>query len=83
MCHGALRATEFEKAFGCPFEERFERALRDLEPLVADGLVERAAGGGLVVTSLGRLFVRNVAMVFDAYLAEQQRASKPMFSKTV
>jgi oxygen-independent coproporphyrinogen-3 oxidase len=83
MCHGALRATEFEKAFGCPFEERFERELRDLEPLVADGLVERAAGGDWVVTSLGRLFVRNVAMVFDAYLAEQQRASKPMFSKTV
>jgi hypothetical protein len=32
---------------------------------------------------VGRLLVRNIAMVFDAYLADQQKASQPMFSKTV
>jgi hypothetical protein len=32
---------------------------------------------------LGRLLVRNVAMTFDAYLADQQKGEKPMFSKTV
>ena len=32
---------------------------------------------------LGRLLVRNLAMAFDAYLPEQQRAGRPMFSRTV
>jgi len=35
------------------------------------------------VTPLGRLLVRNIAMAFDAYLADQQKGEKPMFSKTV
>ena len=46
-------------------------------------VVTRAEDGSLVVTPLGRLLVRNVAMVFDAYLPEQRKAGKPMFSKTV
>ena len=32
---------------------------------------------------LGRLLVRNVAMAFDAYLPEQQRAGARLFSRTV
>jgi oxygen-independent coproporphyrinogen-3 oxidase len=35
------------------------------------------------VTAIGRLFVRNVAMPFDAYLEKQRMAKKPMFSRTV
>jgi hypothetical protein len=35
------------------------------------------------VTPLGRLLVRNIAMTFDAYLADQQKGEQPMFSKTV
>ena len=83
MCHGQLRADEFEAVFEHPFASRFARELRQLEPMVADALVERAPDGSLVVTSLGRLLVRNVAMVFDAYLADQQKSAQPMFSKTV
>jgi oxygen-independent coproporphyrinogen-3 oxidase len=44
-----------------------------------DGLVVRT-GSQLELTPLGRLFVRNVAMVFDAHLA---RAANPRFSRTV
>jgi oxygen-independent coproporphyrinogen-3 oxidase len=50
---------------------------------VADGLVERDGDGSLRVLPTGRLFVRNVAMAFDAYLPDQQRGDQPMFSKTV
>jgi oxygen-independent coproporphyrinogen-3 oxidase len=51
-------------------EERahFAPELEALAPLARDGLVEVGAAG-LEVTPLGRLFVRNVAMVFDAHLA--------------
>jgi oxygen-independent coproporphyrinogen-3 oxidase len=50
-----------------------------LQPLAADGLVV-LDGNRLQVTELGRLFIRNVAMVFDAYL--RQNAARP-FSRAV
>jgi len=34
-------------------------------------------------TWLGRIFIRNLAMVFDPYLEKQQLAAKPLFSKTL
>jgi oxygen-independent coproporphyrinogen III oxidase len=57
----------------------FAPELERLRSFVDDGLVVRT-GMQLELTPLGRLFVRNVAMVFDAYLA---RAAKPRFSRTV
>jgi oxygen-independent coproporphyrinogen-3 oxidase len=83
MCHGELRADAFEAAFGRPFASGFARELQQLEPFAADGLIECAPDGSLVVMPLGRLLVRNVAMIFDAYLADQQKGDQPMFSKTV
>jgi oxygen-independent coproporphyrinogen-3 oxidase len=83
MCHGELRATEFGQTFGRPFAEAYAPELAKLEPAIGDGLVTRAGDGSLAVTPLGRLLVRNVAMAFDAYLPEQQKAGRPMFSRTV
>ncbi len=83
MCLGALDAGAFEAEFGRPFAQAFAPELEALEPLERDGLVERDAAGSLRVTPLGRLLVRNVAMVFDAYLAKQREEGRPMFSKTV
>lgn len=59
--------------------EDFALELERLAPLEEDGLVRRD-GNQLEVTPLGRLFVRNVAMVFDTYL---RRAERPRFSRTV
>ena len=39
--------------------------------------------GEIRVTPLGRIFIRNVAMVFDRYLHEQQMDQRPLFSKTL
>jgi oxygen-independent coproporphyrinogen-3 oxidase len=83
MCHGELRAGEFEATFGRPFAPRYGPELESLDPAIADGLVTRADDGSLRVTPLGRLLVRNVAMVFDAYLGDQRKSGKPLFSKTV
>ncbi len=83
MCHGVVRAEEFDEAFGQRFATRFASELQKLDPFVADELIERAPDGSIVVLPLGRLLVRVVAMTFDAYLAEQQKGEKPMFSKTV
>ena len=83
MCHAELRADEFETRFGAPFASRFAREVQQLGPAIEDGLVQLDSDGSLLVTPVGRLLVRNIAMVFDAYLADQQKASQPMFSKTV
>ncbi|MBW2289535.1 MAG: oxygen-independent coproporphyrinogen III oxidase [Deltaproteobacteria bacterium] len=83
MCLGELRAEEFEREFGREFSGAFASELTALKEMVDDGLVTIAGDGSIEVTSLGRLFVRNVAMHFDAYLPEQLRSGKQMFSKTV
>lgn len=56
----------------------FDREWRELEWLESEGLVT-LAGRTVELTSLGRVFVRNVASVFDAYLT----ADSSGFSKTV
>jgi len=35
------------------------------------------------VTPIGRIFIRNIAMVFDRYIEEQKMDQKPLFSKTL
>jgi oxygen-independent coproporphyrinogen-3 oxidase len=83
MCHGELRAAEFEETFGRSFRDTFARELAELERPEADGLVTLAADGSFQVTPAGRLLVRNLAMPFDAYLARQRESGERMFSKTV
>ena len=58
------------------------RKLRSLEEPAADGLVTLDSAE-IRVTPLGRIFIRNIAMVFDRYLREQQMDQKPLFSKTL
>jgi oxygen-independent coproporphyrinogen-3 oxidase len=82
MCHGELRAIEYEAEFDRPFAEVYAAELAELAGPEKDGLLVRDSDGSLRVTPAGRLLVRNVAMVFDAYLAAQ-RASGQQFSKTV
>src|SRR5713226_8377802 len=56
--------------------------IRRLEPSRQDGLV-LLDRGEIRATWLGRIFIRNLAMVFDPYLEKQQLISKPLFSKTL
>jgi oxygen-independent coproporphyrinogen-3 oxidase len=83
MCHGRLDSAAYRERFGHEFAQRYRSELAALGPAVADGLVTVADDGSLAITPLGRLLVRNVAMHFDAYLPEQQRSGKRMFSQTV
>lgn len=53
-----------------------------LRPLIEDGLIGEATRG-YEVTSLGRWFLRNIAMALDAYLPQQAAEARPVFSRTV
>ncbi len=79
MSHFRLDKTRIEERHDVDFDHHFARELDDLQPLEADGLVELQPDE-IRVTPRGRLLVRNVAMVFDAYLREGAMAT---FSRTV
>ena len=82
LCHTVVIKDEISHEFGVDFDQYFAEELRRLEPSRQDGLVllER---GEIRTTWLGRIFIRNLAMVFDPYLEKQQLDAKPLFSKTL
>ncbi len=80
MCDLELDKPGFAAAWGIDFDAYFADGLADLPPLAADGLV-RLEPTRIVVTDLGRLFLRNIAMCFDGYL-KQANQDQPRYSRT-
>ena len=80
MCNLTLPFDATVPGFDARVDELLPDALARLEPVAAEGLVE-INDDRLDVTELGRYFLRNVAMPFDAYLDESEK--KPLFSRTV
>ncbi|WP_027794120.1 oxygen-independent coproporphyrinogen III oxidase [Paraburkholderia acidipaludis] len=79
MCNLELRFDEFEAAYGVRFPSAFAPELERLRSFEEDGLVARSTNR-LEVLPAGRMFVRNIAMVFDRYLGTQR---PERFSRTV
>jgi len=80
MCNLELPWSLTEKAYGAPANELLGDSLKALPPLIEDGLATMDESG-IRITAKGRYFVRNVAMILDAYLGKGK--GKPIFSKTV
>ena len=82
MCQFRIDAADVETRFGIDFEQYFADELATLrERFEPEGLV-RVHADGVDAEELGRLFPRNVAMVFDAYL-KAKHEDGPRFSRTV
>jgi oxygen-independent coproporphyrinogen-3 oxidase len=82
LCHGVLHKSEIEREFHIDFEEKFSTEMVRLDSFAADGLL--VMDGDLIrATLLGRIFIRNIAMVFDSYLEAQKPDSRQLFSKTL
>ncbi len=82
LCHTVVVKQEIAREFAIDFDEYFAEELRRLAPSRDDGLV-LLSPNEIRTTWLGRIFIRNLAMVFDPYLEKQQLAAKPLFSKTL
>jgi oxygen-independent coproporphyrinogen-3 oxidase len=85
LCHGVVVKNEIEREFGISFDQTFEGAIEKLKSCRDDGLVELSESE-IRATALGRVFLRNLAMPFDAYLAAAADSGKPekqMFSRTL
>ncbi|MBI4657841.1 MAG: oxygen-independent coproporphyrinogen III oxidase [Verrucomicrobia bacterium] len=79
MCDLGLEFAAMSESLGLDFQRYFERELASLADLEADGLVILTPDE-LIVTDVGRLLIRNIAMRFDAYLPKLQERR---FSKTI
>lgn len=78
ICRMSVDTAEISARHGVDFDEYFTRELARLQAMADDGLVRRE-GTRIEVTPVGRLLVRNICMVFDAYLDP----AKQRFSRTI
>ncbi|KWS24513.1 oxygen-independent coproporphyrinogen III oxidase [Pseudomonas syringae] len=72
ICHFTLDFGEIEKNFCIDFRDYFRDAWPQLLGMASDGLITLSETG-IEVRPEGRLLVRAVCMVFDAYLTRQNR----------
>ncbi len=82
MCQGEIPFRALERRHGIDFSDYFADALAKLQPLVDDGLV-RIEPDRILVTSRGRLLLRNIAMCFDRYLDQPVTDAQPRFSRAI
>ena len=83
MCNFRIDRAATEQLFTVEFDRYFARELEELQSPggpVDDGLLD-ISPAALDVSRRGRLFVRNICMVFDAYL--NRSAERPAFSRTL
>ncbi len=80
LCHQQLDLNKFAMRAGATFDAYFPGISEILAPLCADDLVS-LTNTALTISPFGRLFARNVAMCFDAYLAAP--AGEKKYSRTV
>ena len=82
LCHTVIPKQEINEAFAVDFDEHFADELRRLETPAEDGLLI-ISKEEIRATWLGRIFIRNLAMLFDPYLEKQRLDAQPLFSKTL
>jgi len=81
MSNFKLDIERFEVLYNVKFAEYFADALEALKPFEADELLSITLAS-IVCSPTGTLLIRNIAMVFDAYMKRHATSDKA-FSKTV
>lgn len=80
MCNFYLDVRDVERRFGLDFARDFAPEIAALGESERAGFVQ-VTPDAISVTALGRVFIRNLAMVFDQYL--EGKSDKPVFSRTI
>lgn len=79
MCDLGIDYSTLSKLTGVNFKEHFAPEIESLDDMEADGLLVKTPEG-ILVTDLGRLLIRNIAMRFDAYASTRK---ENRFSRTI
>ena len=80
ICHFELEYSAIEDYYRIDFKDYFFNELITLSSMQEDGLLE-VGKNRIKVFPVGRLLIRNICMVFDKYINQQQKAQH--FSKLV
>ncbi|MFN0204904.1 MAG: oxygen-independent coproporphyrinogen III oxidase [Planctomycetota bacterium] len=80
MSATVMHYCDIEQKFGISFRDYFKSEVAELQLLADQGLV-RLTNETVSVTPIGRIFIRNVAMVFDRFLRE--KGGRKQYSRTV
>jgi oxygen-independent coproporphyrinogen-3 oxidase len=87
MCTFRVDFEELKERFGIDAPVYFASELQGLRALEEDGFVRLVdtdtPKGRIEVIGTGRMFVRNVCMLFDTYLEGHTKGATPRFSRTV
>ena len=79
MCNLGVEFKKIEKMFGIDFKTYFEKELEELKEMEEDGLV-KLEEDRIKILPVGRLLIRNIAMVFDAHIRKKKELK---FSRTI
>ncbi|MDA3808502.1 MAG: oxygen-independent coproporphyrinogen III oxidase [Thiomicrorhabdus sp.] len=79
ISHFHLNFSKVEAQWNVNFKEYFAKEMVNLQPMIEDGLISLTADD-LYVSAKGRLLIRNICMVFDAYL---KPGAENRFSKVI
>ncbi|MFH2050020.1 MAG: oxygen-independent coproporphyrinogen III oxidase, partial [bacterium] len=80
MCNFKVSFDDLHEKYDVKYKDYFADDDPHLAPFIEDGFLLRT-NEGIQVTQLGRTFVRNIAMTYDAYLKDPQQ--KTTFSRTI
>ncbi|MGW8246858.1 MAG: oxygen-independent coproporphyrinogen III oxidase [Acidiferrobacterales bacterium] len=80
ICHFRLDFKQIEDQFRIRFAEYFAEELSGLASMQQDGLLELDESG-LKITDRGVLLIRNICMLFDAYIQKQRQQGQ--YSKVI
>jgi len=81
MCDLTLSKRTVEEKYSITFDDYFRESMIKLTPLLDDRLII-SEDEALAVTPEGRLFLRNIALCFDAHASTSPRPT-PVYSRTV
>ncbi len=82
MCNFHLDFESLKQKFNVNYYDYFTNEHKKLVEFFQDDLLAEP-NGGLTITPIGRTFIRNIAMTFDAYLEGNGGGKKPTFSRTI
>ena len=80
MCSQEVNWTAVSVEFGINAKKYFKEEINSLSDFVQDDIIT-ITQDGFAIIELGKLFVRNISMVFDNYLNTQKEV--PVYSKTI
>ncbi|MCB2230782.1 oxygen-independent coproporphyrinogen III oxidase [bacterium] len=82
MCNFYLPFNDLRARFQIDYRTDFTAEHERLAEFFDDDFLTESEDG-LTITPVGRTFVRNIAMTFDAYLSGDGNGRKPTFSRTI